>query len=47
MKKMVKFLLDAKILKKGGRILEQTDDAGSQYKCASQIFFMSMIASRF
>ena len=40
MEKMVTFLMkpEIAILKKGGRILEQTDGAGSQYKCASALF---------
>ena len=40
MEKMVAFLMkpEIAILKKGGRILEQTDGAGSQYKCASAFF---------
>ena len=47
MEKMVEFLLRHGLLKKGGRILEQTDGAGSQYKCASALYFMSVISSRF
>ena len=44
---MVAFLLKNGLLKKGGRVLEQTDGAGSQYKCASALYSMSVISCKF
>ena len=41
------FLIEAEIFKKGGCILEQTASASSQYKYASALYFMLIIASIF
>ena len=43
---LIQKLMDSKIISKGGRFLSQTDGCAKQYKCATVIYFMSLLANK-
>ena len=47
LEKLIKHLFRTKALKEGGRILGMTDGCGKQYKSATSVYFMSLLASKY
>ena len=43
---LIQKLIDSKIISKGGRVLSHTDGCAKQYKCATTIYFMSLLATK-
>ena len=43
---LIQKLMDSKIISKGGRVLSQTDGCAKQYKCATAIYFMSLLETK-
>ena len=43
---LIQKLMDSKIISKGGRVLSQTYGCAKQYKCATAIYFMSLLATK-
>ena len=47
MHKLISILMNQSLLAPGGRLLGGTDGCASQYGCASAVFFMSVLATKY